>query len=300
MRPRLTDPQSATPSFTPAQTGLYIVQLIVNDGQVNSEPDTVQVTVQAPPNHNPEITSNPVTQATVGQSYSYTVTATDADGDTLSYALSNAPEGMTIGANSGQIAWTPETPGMVEVVIEVSDGKGGSATQSYSIEVDDGEPPPPPPPGPIPPDPVTVAPPVDPTVPTTMADATSFLYSGSNPIQTGVAENTIEDKRVAVIRGKVFTRNGSPLAGVTITILNHPEFGQTLSRADGAFDLAVNGGGMLTVNYERAGYLPAQRQVQTPWQDYAFAPDVSLVTLDPAVTAVNLTATRRYPGGARQ
>jgi len=34
------------------------------------------------------------------------------------------------------------------------------------------------------------------------------------------------------------------------------------------FDIAVNGGGLLTVNYEKAGYLSAQRQVQVPWQDY--------------------------------
>ena len=48
-----------------------------------------------------------------------------------------------------------------------------------------------------------------------------------------------------------------PLPGAVISILDHPEFGQTLSRADGRFDLAVNGGGILTVNYEKAGYLPA-------------------------------------------
>ena len=44
-------------------------------------------------------------------------------------------------------------------------------------------------------------------------------------------------------------------------VLNHPEFGQTLSRADGIFDLAVNGGGLLTVDYQKAGYLKVQRQV---------------------------------------
>jgi len=145
----------------------------------------------------------------------------------------------------------------------------------------------------LPPNPETVAPPLDPMVTTQFGTATEFLYSGPNAVQTGVAADTIEERRAAVIRGQVFDRAKNPLPGVTIRVLDHPELGQTLSRADGAFDLVVNGGGLLTLVYEKAGFLVAQRQVQTPWQDYAFAPEVSLVTLDPVVTAIDLTA----PGG---
>lgn len=142
----------------------------------------------------------------------------------------------------------------------------------------------------LPPDPGQVAPPLDPSVPTNFADATAFLYTGSDPIQTGVVSGTIEPRRVAVLRGVVLDRAGQPLPGVAISILDHPEFGQTLSRADGLFDLAVNGGGLLTVNYEKAGYLPAQRQVQAPWQDYAWLPDVVLIPLDSQVTTIDLSA----------
>ena len=85
-------------------------------------------------------------------------------------------------------------------------------------------------------------------------------------------------------------RDGSPLPGVTITILNHPEFGQTLSRADGMFDMAVNGGGYLTVDYQKSGFFPGQRQVKVPWQDYASLPDVILIAADPQVTTVDLTS----------
>ncbi|MDS4041712.1 MAG: PKD domain-containing protein, partial [Candidatus Competibacter sp.] len=278
-----TAPQA---EFTPDVAGDYVAQLIVSDGQLPGEPDTavVTATVRTPTNHPPRITSSPVLSATVGQAYAYDVNATDDDGDTLVYSLNTALAGMSINAQSGLIAWLPVAAGDYPVVVEVSDGQGGKATQSFSIRVQQENLPP------LPPDPATIAPAVDPTVATTTYAATEFLYTGSNPIQTGVAPGVIEEKRVAVIRGKVFDRAGSPLPGVTLTILNHPEFGQTLSRADGAFDLAVNGGGPLTLNYHRSGYLPAQRQVQTPWQDYAFAPDVSLVTLDPAATAVDLAA----------
>ena len=48
--------------------------------------------------------------------------------------------------------------------------------------------------------------------------------------------------QVSVLRGKVMKRDGSALSGVAVSVLNHPEFGQTLSRVDGGYDLAVNGG----------------------------------------------------------
>ena len=48
------------------------------------------------------------------------------------------------------------------------------------------------------------------------------------------------------------------MPGVRINVSGHPELGQTLSRQDGWFDMAVNGGGLLTVSYEKAGLLPAQ------------------------------------------
>jgi RHS repeat-associated protein len=142
----------------------------------------------------------------------------------------------------------------------------------------------------LPPDPATVAPPVDPTVATSVHAATRFLYTGDAPIQTGVAEGTIELKRAAVLRGRVLTRDNTPLSGVTITILNHPEFGRTISREDGMFDLAVNGGGYLTVEYVRGGYLPVHRQANVPWQDYVVLPDVVMIAYDNQVTSVDLAS----------
>jgi RHS repeat-associated protein len=146
-------------------------------------------------------------------------------------------------------------------------------------------------PGGLPPDPSRVAPPNDPTVATTVFQATTFLYTGSNPIQRGVSAGTIEPMRAAVLRGRITDRNGNPLAGVKATVLGHPEFGHTLSRADGLFDMVVNGGGVLTVQYQRDGLLPAQRKVNVPWQDYAWLPDVVLIAPDSQVNAIRLDGT---------
>jgi RHS repeat-associated protein len=142
----------------------------------------------------------------------------------------------------------------------------------------------------LPPDPADIAPPLDQTTGTGLLDATAFLYTGDNPIQTGVLSGTIEALRVAVLRGRVLTRENEPLPGVRVSVLDHPEIGQTRSRDDGLFDLAVNGGGLLVVQYEQEGFLPAQRQVNAPWQDFVWLPDVVLIPLDSQVTTIDLAA----------
>ena len=138
----------------------------------------------------------------------------------------------------------------------------------------------------VPPDPATVAPPLDLSVATTIGAATEFLYTGSNPIQIGVSPGDISTERAAVLRGKVLDRDSTPLAGVTVRITDHPEYGSTRTRNDGAFDLAVNGGGTLHVEFETSGYLPAQRTVSVPWRDYAHIDDVVLVPLDQQATVI--------------
>lgn len=140
----------------------------------------------------------------------------------------------------------------------------------------------------LPPDPATVAPALDRSVATTVFTATSFLYTGEHPIQTGVAPGTIELRRVAVLRGRVTGRDGSPVTGATVTILGHPEFGQTLTRADGGYDLATNGGGALVIDIRRPGFLQMQRTVDVPWQDYVPVPDITMLDIDPGVTTVEL------------
>ena len=147
---------------------------------------------------------------------------------------------------------------------------------------------------PVLPDPEEVAPDVDSTVATDMHEATEFLYTGPSPIQIGVAAGTIEPIRTAVLRGSVTVRSRSPLNGVKITVLDHSEFGQTLTREDGRYDMAVNGGGSLTVVYEKEGYLPAQRQVDVPWRDYVLLSDVVMIPFDTQVTSIDLTEPSEY------
>ena len=101
----------------------------------------------------------------------------------------------------------------------------------------------------LPSDPADVATAIDLTAYPDFIDTIAFLYSGDDPIQTGVSDDTIVTERAAVIRGQVLDRDNEPLSGVTITIKDHSEYGQTLSRENGWFDMVVNGGGVLFINY---------------------------------------------------
>ncbi len=210
--------------------------------------------------------------------------------------ITNASTGESItvqvaadGSFSAQLAVTSGD----DLVISVRDGAGNVAAEDVTVSTGPVEPPQPNN-GYVPVDPASVAPPIDPTVVTSLYNSTAFLYSGSHPIQFDVPPNTIEERRVVVLRGKVTTRGGEALKGVTITILNHNEFGWTGTRTDGMFDMAVNGGGILTVNYKKEGYLPVQRQINAPWKDYAWLPEVVMIPLDNNVTTVDLNSTAPF------
>jgi hypothetical protein len=71
-----------------------------------------------------------------GNTFSYQVKGVDQDGDTLSYALEDAPEGMTIDPQNGEIRWQLKESDYGEraIKVKVSDGKGGIA--NYNLKVD--------------------------------------------------------------------------------------------------------------------------------------------------------------------
>jgi len=205
--------------------------------------------------------------------------STDPDGTIVAYhwSFGDGEEG------SGAITThTYRQPGDLTVTLTVTDDHGLSDSVSAQLTVTGVA---------LPPDPSEVAPPLDSSVPTSLFTATEFIYAGENPIQTGVAPGTIEARRVAILHGRVRTRAGEPLPAVHITVLGHPEYGETLSRADGEFDLAVNGGSALVVSFEKEGFLPAQRQADVPWRDYRQLQDLVMITVDPEVTCIDLGET---------
>jgi RHS repeat-associated protein len=124
-------------------------------------------------------------------------------------------------------------------------------------------------------------------------DRVSFLYSGDNPQQTDVTTSAIEPDLAAVIRGRATSRDFGALPNVTVKVLGHDEYGQTITREDGQFDLVVNGGGPLLLRFLKSGYLEAQRAITVPVNDYTVLSDVALIgrstrsyTVDPETSSV--------------
>jgi RHS repeat-associated protein len=202
-------------------------------------------------------------------------------GDTVTLTDTVTGATVTVTANAdGSFTATLAAGSSDPISVSVEDPAGNVTQSPTTIEASN-----------LPPSPSSEAPTLPPTEQAPFVDQVSFLYSGSNPIQTGVAPGTIQPLRVAIVRGQVLDRANQPLSGVTVSVLGHPEYGQTLTRASGWFDLAVNGGGTVVLNFSKAGYLMAQRTVNVTWGNFAIAQPLVMITPDPVATPVTFGST---------
>jgi hypothetical protein len=90
-------------------------------------------------NSAPRISGTPPTTATVGYWYNFVATATDADGDPLKFSIVNKPGWLVFNTTSGRLSAVPTSANVgtySNIIIKVSDGKGGSASlPAFSIKV---------------------------------------------------------------------------------------------------------------------------------------------------------------------
>jgi PKD repeat protein len=278
----------ARPSHTYAAPGTFTVTLTVDDGRGGTNSAGTQATISPAANGPPVAVAGGPYSGMAGIAVAFDGSgSSDPEGDPLSFSWDFGDGETGTGARPRHVY---AAAGSFNVQLAVKDGHGGVGNASSTAAIA---------PIAIPPDPVTVAPQNPVNVVTSVNASTAFLYTGPNPIQTGVAPGTIEVRRAAVVRGKVTDTSGASLSGVTVSVLDHPELGQTLSRDDGMFDLAVNGGGSITLHYRKSGYPAAQRTLQVPWQDFTRAPDVALVPYDPNANAVILSGALQVARGSR-
>ena len=81
-----------------------------------------------PENQKPSFTSTPVEAAMQNEAYEYTAVATDPEDDAITYSLDTFPTGMTIGASTGVVDWTPTEAATESVVIRATDEHGAYET----------------------------------------------------------------------------------------------------------------------------------------------------------------------------
>ena len=128
----LTDSSSAKPAFTADSPGVYVATLVVNDGKVDSPPDSVSVTVSvdnAAPVASAGLAQNVATGALVTLDGS---ASSDANRDALTYlwTLTNKPAGSNATLSSPtsvQPTFIADMAGTYSASLVVNDGKLNSS-----------------------------------------------------------------------------------------------------------------------------------------------------------------------------
>ena len=108
------------------------VKIVADDGFSRSkEYETRNLNLPGGP---PVITSRPPTTFRATE-YTYQVKASDPDGDPVIFSLDEAPEGMTINAETGDISWPLKEveAGTYRIRIMAADSDGGNAFQEFSL-----------------------------------------------------------------------------------------------------------------------------------------------------------------------
>lgn len=118
----------------------FTVRFTVSDGRGGSNSKSITLTVNDK-NRAPSISSIPAKSVKEGSNLKFGISASDPDGDKLSYSLSGAPAGATISGNT--FSYTPKqgtvTSGnsrSFNVQVTVKDNRGASASRTFSLRVD--------------------------------------------------------------------------------------------------------------------------------------------------------------------
>ncbi|XP_067634539.1 teneurin-a isoform X3 [Eurosta solidaginis] len=86
--------------------------------------------------------------------------------------------------------------------------------------------------------------------------------------------------RVSVMRGQVITPQGLGIVGIRVSVDRDSRFGFTLTRQGGWFDVLVNGGGAVTLQFQRSPFRPLTRTVFVPWNRIVVLPPVQMQLSD--------------------
>ena len=313
----LSDPSVVNPTFIPDIADTYEIQLIVNDGTVDSSPDKVIINAEPRRVAVPDLVgmTQPAAEAailaanlkvgTINTEHSETVpegqviSQNPAEGTsvvedstvnlTISLGSVNQPPFVSFSASPSAIAqgessaltWsslrgesahidndigavsvegtTLVSPESTTTFTLTVTGPAGSANAQVTVQVT-GNPEPQP--------------------------EGSYGEQYEDLVPADATVDQYDPKRFSLITGLVHDINQLSLPGVTITVHSHAEYGSVTTDDEGRFSIPVEGGGTLTVAYQKQGLLAAQRKVYVPWNDNAIAETVVMITEDPVATTL--------------
>jgi hypothetical protein len=135
------DGSSGRLSGTPASAGTYSdIVISVSDGTASSSLPafTVSVNPVTPDNSAPIIAGTPAGSVTEDSTYAFRPSASDADGDTLSFSISGRPVWANFDSATGRLSGTPDNSHVgshANIVISVTDGQSVVSLNPFSIQV---------------------------------------------------------------------------------------------------------------------------------------------------------------------
>jgi len=119
-------------------TGIHRnITITVSDGQASASLPRFSIEVISN-NTPPGISGSPASSVEAGQPYSFTPTASDSDGDTLTFSIVNRPVWADFDTATGTLSGTPgggDSGTTSGIVISVSDGEATASLASFAIEV---------------------------------------------------------------------------------------------------------------------------------------------------------------------
>ncbi|XP_022828977.1 teneurin-a isoform X4 [Spodoptera litura] len=92
--------------------------------------------------------------------------------------------------------------------------------------------------------------------------------------------NSFTPCRVSVMRGQVVSPQGLGIIGIRVSVDREARFGFTLTRQGGWFDVLVNGGGAVTLQFQRSPFKPLRKTVFVPWNQIVVLPPVQMELSD--------------------
>jgi hypothetical protein len=126
---------SGTPGTADVGTSARIT-ITVSDGSLTASLPSFTIQVNAPANRAPVISGTPATSAAVSTAYSFQPSASDADGNTLTFSIQNRPSWASFNTATGRLSGTPTAAGTFSnIVIAVSDGTAQASLPPFTITV---------------------------------------------------------------------------------------------------------------------------------------------------------------------
>jgi len=313
----LSDGSAEKPTFTPDHAGDYKVDLIVNDGEVNSPADQVVITASLRmvdvPNVVGMLKAEAETEILTAKLMVGTITTDYSETVPEGSVISQYPEAETSVEENFAVDLTislgsenqPPTVSFSASPSTIEQGQSSSLSwdslRAESAHIDNGI-------GAVALDGSTVVSPdttstytLTATGPAGSTNAKVTVHVTASPerqpegsygeqyddlVPPDATVDQYDPERFSLITGLVLDINQVPLPGVTITVHSHAEYGSVTTDDQGRFSIPVEGGGTLTVVYEKQGLIPAQRKVYVPWNDTAITESVVMIAEDPVATTL--------------